>query len=232
MKLTEKEEKVVEALGQLEVATAEVIEKKSGVGRNTVFRGLRKYGHYSSFNLGARYQTLRETPRFGPEGLWFFGDAGFSCHGRLPQTIKAVIEGSSEGRTLEELEGKLRTRVHNQLSQLIRSKEIEMFKAGRRAVYVSMDEKRGFEQQRRREEKRGKSVQASVIWGQGKAFLPECVDGFTVVRLLVEMIERPEASVASLSKKLQSSGFSIHAEEIREVMDFYGVKKTERSKSP
>lgn len=213
---------------EMVVATIQQIMQKTRVSRNTAFIALRKWGHYSSFNCGGQYQTLKGTPRFGTDGLWFHAERGFSRHGTLPQTIKVLIEMSTEGMTIRELEVRLKTRVHNQLSHLLREGQIGQFKLGRQSVYVCAQEERRIQQQGQRMEGVPQPMQAPVSWGRGEPFLPEGLDAMLVVRLLVQMIEKPQASVASLSKTLQSQGFEIDAEDIRKMLDFYGVKKTTR----
>ena len=49
-----------------------------------------------------------------------------------------------------------------------------------------------------------------------------------LIRLLLQMLRQPAASPASLAKSLQAQGLAIHAAQIREVMAFYGLKKTTR----
>jgi hypothetical protein len=49
-----------------------------------------------------------------------------------------------------------------------------------------------------------------------------------LIRLLLQMLRKPAASPASLAKSLQAQGLAIHAAAVREVMAFYGLKKTTR----
>ena len=54
---------------------------------------------------------------------------------------------------------------------------------------------------------------------------PEGMRPQTVIRLLVQMIATPQASPASLAKKLQAQGVAIHAEQVRRVIAFYALEK-------
>jgi hypothetical protein len=47
----------------------------------------------------------------------------------------------------------------------------------------------------------------------------------TVIRLLVQMIATPNASPASLAKKLQAQGVAIRAEQVCRVIEFYALEK-------
>jgi hypothetical protein len=58
--------------------------------------------------------------------------------------------------------------------------------------------------------------------------IPPGIEALTVIRLLVEMIQKPDATAASLSQRLQRQGFHITAEQVRGMIEFYSlVKKTE-----
>jgi hypothetical protein len=52
------------------------------------------------------------------------------------------------------------------------------------------------------------------------------LDAVTVIRVLVRLLERPNASVASVARTLQARNVAIHADQIRQILDFYGLKKT------
>ena len=56
-------------------------------------------------------------------------------------------------------------------------------------------------------------------------FLPEKANAMTVIKVLVNMIEFPKASDASISQALQHQGMSITAKEIRNIIDFYSLQK-------
>jgi hypothetical protein len=222
MELTAKETKIIEVLRKDSVATIESLGERVGVSDVTVMRALKKYGHYSSYNFNSIYQVLEDTPEFDGDGLWFHRQIGFSNHGTLKETIQVLIEDSRQGYMVQELEGRLKTRVHNQLSMLCRSGQIRRFCLGRKAVYVSADIQKANRQQAARTAKIGTDRDRV---GRGTGPLPEGMDALTVIRLLAEMVQRPEASVASLSQTLQRRGVGIDAEQVREVIAFYGLQK-------
>jgi len=41
-------------------------------------------------------------------------------------------------------------------------------------------------------------------------------------------LEKPEAGVASVARGLQARGVAVGAEQVRQILDFYGLKKTKR----
>jgi len=124
---SQKESKVVDLLRELIVATIDVLCTKLAASRSTVLRALKTYGYFSSYNFNSSYFTLKDIPHFGKDGLWFHGDVGFSRYGTLTQTIKAVVEHSEAGYTVLELQKRLGTKIHNQLSWLCRNKMLTRF---------------------------------------------------------------------------------------------------------
>ena len=58
--------------------------------------------------------------------------------------------------------------------------------------------------------------------------VPPGLDAVTVIRVLVRRLEAPEASVASVARWLQAREVAVKAEQIRRILDFYGLKKTTR----
>lgn len=229
MSLTPKETRVVGLLRDVRVATMGTIRTRLGTSRMTVLRALRKHGYYSSLNFNSSYFTLKDTARFDADGLWSHGQIGFSRHGTLPKTIQAIVERSPNGSTASELVERLRTRVHNQLSWLVRTKQLSRFLVGHRAVYVSGAPEQAARQRACREREVEDAGRATLEAERRARPVPEGLDALTVIRVLVQCIETPDASVASLSRTLQARGVSIVAEQVRRVMAFYCLeKKTER----
>jgi hypothetical protein len=214
--------KVINLLRELVVATLNVLCHKLSKSRMTVLRALKSYGYFSSFNLNSSYFTLKDIPDFDKEGLWFHGSVGFSRYGSLTQTIKAVVEHSEKGYTVVELQKLLGTKVHNQLSLLCRKKMLTRFYLGRNCVYISLEAKLQASQEAQRKGPIKKPEAITTIQ------VPLGLEALTVIRLLVEMIHKPDATAASLSQRLQRQGFPITAEQVRGVIEFYSlVKKTE-----
>jgi hypothetical protein len=216
------ESKVINLLRELIVATIDVLCNKLSKSRMTVLRALKSYGYFSSFNFNSSYFTLKDIPDFDKDGLWFHGPVGFSRYGTLTQTIKAIIEHSEKGYTVMELQKLLGTKVHNQLSLLCRKRMVTRFYVGRNCVYTSVEAKLQASQQAKRKEPIKKAKAITTIQ------VPPGLEALTVIRLLVEMIHKPDATAASLSQRLQRQGLPIAAEQVRAVIEFYSlVKKTE-----
>ena len=222
------ESKVVSLLRELIVATMDILCNKLSTSRSTVVRSLKNYGYFSSYNFNSSYFTLKDIPDFDKDGLWFHGEIGFSRYGTLTETIKALIDHSEKGYTVLELQKLVGTKVHNQLSLLCRKKMLSRFYVGRNCVYTSVEPKLQASQEAKCKEQ---IKELKAVTGSQKDFkernLPQQLDALTVIRLLVEMIKKPDAEAASLSQTLQRQGLSITAGQVREVIEFYSlVKKT------
>ena len=224
MNLTSRESEVVQLLRQRQVAAYVELAQQLKVSGKTVQRALRKAGAYTSLNANSAYVTLKGTPRFDGRGLWRYEQLRFSRHGNLPRTLQALVEQSSQGCTLEELQQWLGTRLHNHLSRLLRRGKIQRFFLGRHAVYTSADPA---QQQRQQAARQPSTTTARGGLAAHEAPpLPPGMQPMDLVRLLLRMLHQPAASPASLAKSLQAQGLPIHAAEVRAVMTLYGLKKT------
>ena len=222
MTYSQGESKVINLLRELMVATLDVLCNKLSKSRITVLRVLKSYGYFSSYNFNSSYFTLKDIPDFNKDGLWFHGEVGFSRYGTLTQTIKSLIEHSEKGYTVAELQKLLGTKVHNQLSSLCRKRMLTRSYVGRNCVYTSVEPKLQASQEAKRKEQIKKPK--AVITVQ----VPQGLEALTVIRLLVEVIQKPDAKAASLSQRLQRQGLHITAEQVREIIEFYSLeKKTE-----
>ncbi len=224
MKLTPRESLVVELLRDRRVASHAELARQLKVSSKTVQRALAKVGAYASLNGNSAYVTLKSVPRFDRHGLWSHKQLRFSRHGDLRHTIRALIDQSSRGCTAEELQQWLGARVHNHLSFSLRRGEIQRFFLGRQAVYTSADPAK--HQQQRTTRQPSATMVSWVPSAPTAPPLPPGMEAMDVIRLLLQMLRKPEASDASLAKSLQAKGLDIHANQIRDVMAFYHLKKT------
>lgn len=97
------------------------IQTTTGV---TAYKYMKKLGYLSSYSHAGKYYTLSNIPEFNEDGLWFFGDIGFSKHGTLMKTIVHLINNSKTGKTNSDLEQQQRVYVQNALLTLVKSEKI------------------------------------------------------------------------------------------------------------
>jgi hypothetical protein len=222
MELTAKEKAVVDQLRIWKVTTKRNLCHHLQISHMTVVRALKKFGYYTSYNKNSAFYTLHDIPKFDSYGLWAYRDIHFSRYATLDETILFLIEKSDAGYTIRELNKILRTEVKNVLPRLCRKKCLNKYYSGRSVIYLSNDQQRELKQKTCREEQIEKSQGALGI---KRKFLPERLDAITVIKVLVQMIEFPKASDASISQTLQSQGVSITAKEVRSIIEFYSLQK-------
>lgn len=223
MKLTASEDQVVQCLRRDQVAQGAQLAAQLQLSLKTVQRALAKVGYYTSLNHNSTFLTLQDIPQFDEFGLWNYQQICFSRLGNLPQTLVQLVEQAAQGWTLQQLEEKVGTRVHNHVSQLLRQGRLGQFRLGRQAVYTSADARRQQQQQQARQ--RARRPEGDPPRGPT---VPPGLEAVTVIRVLVRRLQTPAASVASLAHALQRQGVAVRAPQIRALFDFYQLKKTTR----
>jgi len=189
--------------------------------RTTIFRVLSNVGYHTSYSHAGRFYTLKEIPKFDELGLWFWRDVGFSMRGTLRAAAVSLVERAPAGQTHEELQEKLRLRLHDTLRDLVEAKALT-----RRLwedVYVYLNANR---------------EAAEVQWGERQTLVrypvePEpalTLDPARVIDILLEVIHHPKDDANATARRLTARGLAITSEQIEAVFASYGVKKTVRSR--
>ncbi len=224
-----KQSAVITLLKRERAVTMRTMRDRLGISHMTAFRALRRYGYLTSYNFNSGYYALHDIPVFDRYGLWSYGEARFSRYGTLADTVVELAERSPKGATIEELQKRLGTRIHNQVSALCRDGRLGRSVTGGHALYLSADSQRRAIQEAARQRKVEGAAPAYGIEREGNLEVPPGLDMPTVLIVLVQMIRTPEVSAASLSRRLRNQNVPIKAAEIRSVMDFYSLgKKTAR----
>ena len=188
--------------------------------RTTVFRILSAAGYLTSFNHAGRYYTLRRIPDFDDHGLWFWQDVGFSSRGTLRDTVTWLVQQAPGGLTHEELQSRLRLRVHDTLRSLVRARTIARAPTGEVFLYLSADHAMAAVQQARRV-------------SEPSAPRPMSLDPAHTIEVLVAIIHSPQASATEMTRELRDRGLDVTEAQVEEVFRRYDlVKKTARSRSP
>lgn len=107
-----------------------------GVSPMTAFRHLKRLGYRCSYNHKGRYYARHELARYDHFGLWSVGDIHFSIDGNLRKTVRRLVEQAPAGATHQELQTRLRVRVHNTLLDLFRKNEVERERLKEFYVYL------------------------------------------------------------------------------------------------
>ncbi len=221
MDLTTTEAQVVQNLKAERVAKWTTLAQQVGCSTKSVQRAVAKVGYFGSINHNGAFVTAKDTPRFDQHGLWKYQAVCFSQHGNLPQTLHRLVEQSPAGYTVEELQQLVGTRVHNHVSRLIREGKLTRSFQGRRVVYLATQRQQREDQQQTR-----RRAEPRPVPTRPQTDVPPGLDAVTVIHVLRRLLETPEASVASVARALQARKVLVRADQIRLILDFYGLKKT------
>lgn len=221
MELTTTEARIQRQLRKNQVAKWTELAAQFGCSTKTVQRALAKVGYFRSINCNAAFVTLNDIPRFDQQGLWTYRAVHFSKHGNLPQTLCRLVAQAPAGYSVPELERLVGARVHNHVSRLIREGKLTRFFQGRKVVYVAADPRR-----RKAQEQARRQAEPPPAAAVPAADVPPGLDAVTVIHLLVGLLETPGASLASVARRLQARQLAVRADQIRQILDFYGLKKT------
>jgi hypothetical protein len=183
--------------------------------RRSFFRDLSALGYVASYSHAGRYYTLREAAPFDRDGLWLYQGIGFSRYGTLKETSFHLVEAADAGWTHEELETRVRIRVHNTLLDLVRHGRLGREPLAGLYVYVSGDPARGGAQLLAR--RRRLATPAP----------PEPLPALVVIEVLVEVIQgaHARASPASIAERLAARGVLVTIEQVERVFREHGIQK-------
>ena len=188
--------------------------------RMSVFRRLRHFNYLTSYSHAGGFYTLTEIPRFDENGLWRYGDIGFSKAGTLKNTIAHLVDVGDAGRTQGELRQLLRVRVHDTALHLVREERIDRQRIEKKYLYVSAEAERAAEQIAARRELLATATAVAVP-------LPPS----TIIEILLEVINASQAWVAPaiVADRLTGRGLTVSTEQVEVVFTDYGLdpeKKT------
>jgi hypothetical protein len=126
------------------IATMPELMTALGTGvERTVFRKLAGLPYRASYSHGGRYYTLDELARFDSLGLWSYRLVWFSAQGSLVETAVTLVNASTGGYFVEELDGVLHVNTKDCLRQLVRRERLAREHVGGRHLYCSTDAGRG-----------------------------------------------------------------------------------------
>lgn len=189
----------------------DVIQAVNATTRMTAYRYLKKLDYISSYTHARQFYTLSTIPEFDDDGLWHFGDVGFSKHGTLMETIVHIVNHSKSGKTNSDLEKQHRIYVQNALLNLVRDKKIHRDKEKGRYVYFSADPAIGRSQMEKRRKTGSKSP--LPIW--------------MVVEVLVAVIKSlsGKPNMDEVLERLSKRGSSITQGQVKQVFEEHSLEK-------
>lgn len=130
---------LAKALRHRSIATMPELKKALGtVVDVTIFRKLKQLAYRTSYSHRGAYYALDETMRFDQNGLWSFQSAWFSRWGTLLDTAEALVENSSAGYFVEELDNLLHTGTKEPLLKLVQQERVTRQPVGGLYMYCSI----------------------------------------------------------------------------------------------
>lgn len=179
--------------------------------RMTAYKYMKRLEYLSSYTHSGKYYTLKNIPEFDKDGLWHYGDVGFSKYGTLAETIVHVVNDSKNGKTNSELEKQHRVYVQNALLGLVKVKKIKREEQNGVYVYFSPDPEINSKQMKRRSEI--KSTKRLPDW--------------IIAEILIEVIKslkgRPQ--IDEVVMRLSNRGSLITREQVEQVFEENDLEK-------
>jgi len=198
-------------LKQKVLTIKEVICAVHATTRMTAYKYMRQLGYLSSYTHAGMYYTLIDIPEFDRDGLWHFGDIGFSKHGTLMETVVYLINHSKNGKTNSDLEKQQHIYVQNALLSLVKAKKINRELQDGVYVYFSTDLETSRRQMERRNEK------------ECRERLPEWIVAEILIEIIRSLAGRPD--IDEIAMRLSKRGSLITHAQVKQVFEEHDLEK-------
>lgn len=213
----EPQERLLPLFAQRKCWTIEELMHELDYAAISVRRLLKQVGYFSSFTHNNKWYTLKSIPVFDKYGLWFYENIGFSKNGSLKKTILYFIAKSPQGLSAKQLAERLSLPCHAVLNHLYKRGAIDRFKGDKEFVYLAIDEK-----------VKSRQLGRLQVSHPVETRHPESLSAQAAVRVLVEFIKRPGASVVELSQAIAKKQVIASPEAIAQFFEEHDLKKTPR----
>ena len=200
------------------VSTISLLLRKSGLTLRTLRRRMKDCGIISSYNANASFYTLPFFAKFDSYGLWHYENASFSIQGALATTIKHMIDTSATGYSATELSDILRVKTDDFLRIMSTKHVVEKIRPLSRNIYVSRNKKIF-----RRQVSSQKHLSSQAIPAKSK--LPRHTEQIMILAEII-LTEQLTVNTEDVCRKLNKKGFALSPEQIDNVVNHYGLKKT------
>ncbi len=118
---------------------AQIMAALGTATERTVFRKLAQLHCRASYSHRGRFYVLDESPRYDSLGLWSHRSVWFSARGTLVDTAAALVDASSVGYFVDELDGALHVATKDCLRQLVARERLAREQVMGRLLYCSVD---------------------------------------------------------------------------------------------
>ena len=189
----------------------DVITAMHTTTRMTAYNYLKKLDYISSYTHAGKHYTLKDIPEFDKDGLWHYGEIGFSKYGTLKETIIHLVNASENGKTSSELEKQQRIYVQNALLSLVKTEKLTRKEVNGLYVYVSPDQEVSDRQIKRRTEVGSRQR------------LPDWIIGEILIETIRSFPVQPE--IDDVMKRLSKRGSLITREQVSQVFEENNLEK-------
>ena len=180
----------------------------------SIRRLLKRAGYFSSYTHNGKWYTLSSIPVFNKNGIWLYGDIGFSKQGTLTKTIIYHVNKSSTGLSARELAELLHHPCHAVLTIMYKAKQIDRVKLTSEYTYLSRDESVN-------------RLQHNHLRGRVVEQTAHPLSTQAAVFVLVEFIKNPRLSFEQMARELRDSQrITVMPSDITRFFQEHGLKKT------
>lgn len=180
----------------------------------SIRRFLKRAGYFSSYTHNGKWYTLSSIPVFNKNGIWLYGDIGFSKQGTLTKTIIYHVNKSSTGLSARELAELLHHPCHAVLTIMYKAKQIDRVKLTSEYTYLSRNESVN-------------RLQHNHLKGRVVEETAHPLSTQAAVFVLVEFIKNPRLSFEQMARSLRDSQrITVMPSDITRFFQEHGLKKT------
>ncbi len=190
-----------------------------GVSPMTAFRYLKQVPYRRSYNHNGRYYCLHEPSRYDRFGLWSRNSIHFSVDGSLGKTVRRLVYEMAAGATHQELQERLRVRVHNTLLTLLRQGEVNRERIAQVYVYLNPDPVIRGEQIGRRQ---------ALIAAAETVVVEMEVDDRIIIQVLLVLLRHPGSKAADVVRYLRGHSPPITMAQVRIVFARYELDRIDK----
>jgi hypothetical protein len=194
------------------VMTLKELKNRMAVSEITIRRKLKKSEAITSYNKNGMFYTLPHIPKFDANGLWNYKDIRFSEHGNLTQTIIHLVNQSSSGLHADAIGMLIAYQPHSLLHQLYLKSTIQREKLHGKYVYFSNN-------------KQLHESQLNKYTSLHAPYIEEEISCIIIIKLLIEKIRNPKASLSHLVKNLHKENIKISELQAEHFFEKHGIEK-------
>jgi hypothetical protein len=185
----------------------------------SVRRHLKQLGYFRSYTHNGKWYTLRDSPRFNREGIWYHKDIGFSKHGSLIAAIVHLVARSPSGLSARDLAQKLEHPCHAVLTNLHKNHVLDRVRLAGQFRYLAIEEQTN----RRQRQQAALSPPPNPVTSLSTQ---------AAVWVLVEHIKNSALSFEQLATRLhEQRQLTVSPESIRQFFQEHDLKKTPEAPS-